>query len=906
MRRWFLSYHSPDGALAERLKAAIERKDACSRVFFATTSLRAGGYWQPALATEIDEADAFVLLVGEKGLGPLQALEYYAAHDKHVKSPEFPVILMLLDRQAAPGLPFLRQLRWIVSADPASEKDVARLVDAAAGAGVQPGELWRYTSPYRGLSAMEEKDADYFFSRGRETVEVINALTGAPDKLPVLLGNSGVGKSSLAHAGVLAALKRQAWPEGAGATAEWPHALKDSRHWCFLTLRPGAEPLKALVEAFLETWQFETVNSARIRQRDEWVELLLHDRQTNLSELLDETERRQKELTQSKPPGFFLYLDQGEELYVRAEPRQRRRFSEIIAQGLRDPRLRALMSIRSDFLGALQGDEPLFDVRRQIDVPPLREAQLREVVSRPAALLSARFETDALAADIAHFTAEESAKDAGALPLLSYLLDAMWTQMVKRGDGMLHMPAEAIELGGVLAQRANAVLARHPESELALRRLLTLKLATVHEDGVPTRRRASRSEFTDEEWRLVSELADHRNRLLVAATTEGGETYAEVAHEAIFWRWDKLREWVAGEREFLAWRSGLEVARRAWQATPEVSKMDALLMGAALMRAQSWHARHTENLPRLDREFIAQSMKREKEARRRARRIRVLTYVLLVGIIIGLVAWINQSYVKEQADWWARAWPYALRAEAERALKPLASFRECAKDCPEMIVIPVGEFTMESPATADERFDGQVPQRKVTIARRFAVSRFDVTFADWDACVSSGACRTVFDGGFGRGTRPVINVDWDEAQQYVAWFSWMTGQRYRLLTEAEWEYAARAGTTTAYWWGEEIGEGNANCNGCGGEWMNRGPSPVDAFKPNPFGLYDMHGNVWQWVEDCYDIYSAAPTDGCARHVIRGGSWGNHPQYIRWGNRAGFSTVGRNDYLGFRVARTLTP
>jgi hypothetical protein len=205
MRRWFLSFNSSDRALAERLKVSIERKDADSRVFFDATSLRAGGFWQPALAEGIDEADAFVLLVGEKGVGPWQTLEYYEALDKRAKSSKFPVVLMLLDGHAAPGLPFLRQLHWIVSADPASEKDVARLIDAAAGTGAQVGELWLYTSPYRGLSAMEEKDADYFFGRERETVEVIKALARAPDKLPVLLGNSGVGKSSVAQAGVLAA-----------------------------------------------------------------------------------------------------------------------------------------------------------------------------------------------------------------------------------------------------------------------------------------------------------------------------------------------------------------------------------------------------------------------------------------------------------------------------------------------------------------------------------------------------------------------------------------------------------------------------------------------------------------------------------------------------------------------------
>jgi hypothetical protein len=263
MRSWFLSFNSSDRALAERLKVSIERRDSGSRVFFDATSLRAGGYWQPALAQGIDEADAFVLLVGEKGLGPWQTLEYYEAHDKHVKSPGFPVVLMLLAGNAAPGLPFLRQLHWIVTADPTSEKDVARLIDVTAGTRAQVGELWRYTSPYRGLSAMEEKDADYFFGRERETVEVIKALAGAPDKLPVLLGNSGVGKSSLAQAGALAALARQAWPEAAADPGPWPQVFQNSRQWCFLTLRPGTEPIRALVEAFLAAWQFDAGDPAR-------------------------------------------------------------------------------------------------------------------------------------------------------------------------------------------------------------------------------------------------------------------------------------------------------------------------------------------------------------------------------------------------------------------------------------------------------------------------------------------------------------------------------------------------------------------------------------------------------------------------------------------------------------------
>ena len=563
MSRWFLSYHSPDQALAERLKVAIECKDSAARLFFAPTHLRAGGSWSEQLAQEIAEATAFILLVGAAGIGKWQVPEYDEALDKWVNSGrKFPLIVVLLEGQTAPGLPFLRQLHWIITPDPASEADIARLFDAASGGGGSPGELWRYTSPYRGLEAMEEKDSAYFFGRKRETVDVLSALAGAPDRLPLLIGNSGVGKSSLAQAGVLAALKRQAWPEEAGAANAWPTVFQDSRQWCFLSLKPGTDPLKALVDSFFDTWQFAAIDPERVKQQNGWIELL-RDGKATLPDLIEATERRRKELDQPKPPGFFLYVDQGEELYVRAEERQRRRFSELLAQALPDPHLHIMMSMRSDFLGHLQNDKPLFKVRQHIDVPPLGEEELREIVSRPAQLLSARFETDGLVDSISRRTAEDAVKDVGALPLLSYTLDDMWTQMVRRGDGTLRLPAQSFELGGVLVDRANRFLETHPGDEDALRRVLTLRLATVREDGEPTRRRAARAEFSDQEWQLVSELANYPNRLVVTVTTESGETFAEVAHEAIFKRWDKLRDWIAAEREFLAWRSNLEAAQRA-------------------------------------------------------------------------------------------------------------------------------------------------------------------------------------------------------------------------------------------------------------------------------------------------------------------------------------------------------
>jgi formylglycine-generating enzyme required for sulfatase activity len=933
MRRWFLSYNSQDSALMQGLEATLKRSDIEAKVFVAPTGLRAGGFWLPELSKEIAEATAFVLLVGERGLGPWQVIEYYEALDRRVKQHDFPVILVLLDGQPAPGLPFLRQLHWIISADPASEQSVGQIVDAAAGGGSPPGALWRHTAPYRGLAAMEEKDSDYFFGRGRETVDVIRALEATPNKLPVLLGNSGVGKSSLAQAGVLAAFVRQAWPETADAPGSWPQAFSESRHWCMLTLKPGTEPVRALVEPFLRTWQFDAVDPVRARLQASWASNLLAGA-VSLRDLLDATKLRYRDdLHQPEPPAFLLYIDQGEELYVRAEGRQRERFSQILAEGLADPRLRALLSLRADFFGDLQKDEALYAVHRQINVTPLREAQLREVVSKPAALLGARFENQHLAADIARRAAEDSSRDAGALPLLSYLLDDMWKSKDAQWDGVLRLSAPAIELGRVLVDRANAFIATHPGSEDALRRIFTLKLATVREDGEPTRRGAFRSEFSDEEWRLVSDLADHPNRLLATVTAESGEIYAEVAHEAIFHRWDKLHEWIDGEREFLIWRTGLERDRSRWQATPDASKQDALLMGAALAQAQSWLAKRAEDLLAPDRQFIGLSIEQENKAQWRARRVRSLVYALLVGMILGLVGWIEQSPIKAQWLWWtsqrpfvsANIWPYPLDEVAEQALKPGESFRECAPRqqdadyCPDMVVVPAGTFLMGSPAS-----DNDLPLHQVNIAKPFAVSKFELTIAEWDACVAGGGCSGYkpSDSGWGRGRQPAININWDDAEQYVAWLSQMTGKRYRLLAEAEYEYAARANMRTEYPWGNEIGKNKANCEGCGNQWDGK-TAPVGSFDPNDFGLYDMVGNVWEFVEDCYhpsyEIETPqgkadAPTDGsawttgndCSRRVVRGGSWYDHADALRSASRRGGTTEVRNDSLGFRVARTITP
>lgn len=215
------------------------------------------------------------------------------------------------------------------------------------------------------------------------------------------------------------------------------------------------------------------------------------------------------------------------------------------------------------------------------------------------------------------------------------------------------------------------------------------------------------------------------------------------------------------------------------------------------MRAVSWTGRDER---RKAAEQLARSARRSKAVRR-------AIWTLAALLALGGVGWWQQDYLLERLSSYLviRTLPYVLTTEGERELasKPGNSFRECAKDCPTMIVVPAGAFIMGSPESEDGHSDDEGPRHEVIFAKPFAVSKFEVTFEQWDACVAARRCPQVSDGGFGRGTRPVINLNWNDAQQYAIWFSRITGKSYRLLSEAEWEYVARAGTTTSYSFGDD-------------------------------------------------------------------------------------------------------
>lgn len=254
--------------------------------------------------------------------------------------------------------------------------------------------------------------------------------------------------------------------------------------------------------------------------------------------------------------------------------------------------------------------------------------------------------------------------------------------------------------------------------------------------------------------------------------------------------------------------------------------------------------------------------------------------------------------------------------------QPPVVVQDCRDVCPEMVVVPAGEYTMGSPITEPGRDPLEGPQHLVRIARSFLVGKFDVTVGQYARLMAEtghnngDTCNERPDldwrnPGFPQvDSSPVVCVNYLDAQAYIAWLSKKAGRAYRLLSEAEHEYVNRAGTSTAYWWGPAIGANHANCRECGSAWDNRRTSPGGSFAPNPFGLYDTTGDVYVWVADCWNAtYDDAPPDGspnlkgdCTHRGLRGGGWGSGATHLRSAFRLADPSGARHDNMGFRVAR----
>jgi formylglycine-generating enzyme required for sulfatase activity len=784
--------------------------------------------------------------------------------------------------------------------------------------------------PFPGLASFGDDDADaaLFYGRSRElaeTLEELRKMRAERDVRPfVILGASGAGKSSLLKAGIIPRLRREA------------------PAWLPLrAFRPGADPLLRFAESLARTLfdygKIEAHGHIRDRLFTAWSQA---EREENglsvggfeaIEKVLEEEGLRLRGAASCESATILISVDQAEEL-ARAEADGSAALVDYLRVAAASSRSswQIAFTIRTDSFPELQRDDRFRNLRaRAYDLRAVPVFRFESIVVEPAKRYGVVVDhglVDALMAD--------APKD-DALPLLAFALQRLWRQYAASNALKEAYYEKVGGLKGLIEDAAERALRAvepgtdEPMPPAPSKRLVDLAqstfvpaLAQVNEHGAAIRRVADWDSFDHEQQELLARFDRWRLVVRKSSDVQGGSV--EVAHEALFREWSRLKEWFEPERARLETLRSVQVAAATWERHGRDAgfldhRSKRLAEGSALEHNEVYRAR----LSTLDVDYLATCRKVEFAALNRARRVRASVYLLLIGIIAGLLGWINQEYLKEQVKWYAvvRPYkaanidPYVLTASAERSLKPEDHFRECARDCPEMIVIPAGSFLMGSPPTSKERSDNESPQHQVTISRPFAVSKFPVTFAEWDTCVAMGDCDPqIGDATWGRGTRPAIYVTWLDAQRYVAWLKRMTGKPYRLLTEAEFEYATRAGTRTVYPWGDELGTRNANCIGCGSEWDAKQTSPVGSFAPNGYGLYDMVGNVSQWVEDCYHpTYENAPVNGsawssreCPLRVVRGSSWFSNPGPPRSAVRGWGALDRRNSYLGFRVGRTLEP
>ena len=548
----------------------------------------------------------------------------------------------------------------------------------------------------------------------------------------------------------------------------------------------------------------------------------------------------------------------------------------------------------------------------------------RDVIAKPAEVYTQRVRRLAVEPGLAGKLALD-ATGGDALPLLAFTLAKLFEKFGADGNLTLARYEGIGGMGGSIDRALDDALrqAGAAGSEENLRKLIVPGLTTWDPEANAAKRLVAReSDLLAGPRAVLKPLADAMvaQRLLTrGAEGEGrGAVTLEVAHEALLRR-KPIEGWLAEEKDSLKLRDDVLREAKEWESRGK--QADFVRRGTRLESAIDLAGQPAFAAAMAPAgAYLAAGRRLEKAGRRRARFFLLSIFTLMSGVIALLLARMYEHQLNGLIFRYARAHPVS--NEAALALPKRQPFWDCAKTetdysahCPAMVVIPAGEFMMGSPDNEEDRSNDEGPRYKVSFRAPLAVAMHDVTFDQYDACAAAGGCKdAAADLGWGRDKRPVINVNWHNAQEYAAWLSAMTGQTYRLLTEAEWEYAARAGTQTRYYWGDEIGNGNANCDGCGSQWDKKQTAPVGSFKPNPFGLYDMHGNVWQWVQDCYvDNYKEAPNDGRAvtenegcNRAVRGGSWILNPQYSRAAFRNRLEPDFRFNFLGFRVARVLFP
>jgi formylglycine-generating enzyme required for sulfatase activity len=741
--------------------------------------------------------------------------------------------------------------------------------------------IWK-DSPYPGLEAFTPQQAPIYFGRGAEIDQLLQQFAHPKVRFVAVVGVSGSGKSSLVTAGLLPRLRT-------GIVGHAP--------WIDLRFKPGergGSPFLAMAFAFKSTLgitgQTEQKMARALRVDPAFA-------QKNLTELLSQ---------HPSATELLLVIDQFEELFTQSQSDERQDFFKLLDYIVVQPRVRVIVTLRADFYAQaiklptlaewLRRDRGTFPL-----APPSMSA-IHQMIVRPA---------EAAGLELQNGLAQRLLADAGkgptAMALIAFTLHQIYRQ--EKDSGFLSI--EAYEhFGGVqgaVQKRAETVLQDlHIDLEAALP-VLFANLVEVNEQGIATRRRPPQSRLTGNAKTAAEALTEAR--LLVTGKGENNQPTLEVAHETVLTSWERLHQWIRDHAESLRARRDLERVAIEWDASGR--HRGALRTGRLLQRYLS--AAEPRTLTAND--YLA-ACKRHRWGIRTGFTVLVLLAIATLNILFH----VNKPQ-------------YPLTFAA----KPLfVQWGLWPAPRPEMVTIPAGEFEM-----GDFSGAGQIDERPVHTVRfvkAFEMGKYEVTFNEYDLFAAATGRDKPADQGWGRGERPVINVSWKEANAYAQWISKRTGLNYRLPSEAEWEYAARATTKTPrYWTKKSEGKKDVACTyanvfdaknesrlkliytiswepfNCTDEFPFT--APVGQFVANDWGLHDMLGNVWEWNQDCYtDTYEGAPADGspwetaedtdCSVGVLRGGSWINDPRGVRSANRYWVAPDSRGSDIGFRLARTL--
>lgn len=746
--------------------------------------------------------------------------------------------------------------------------------------------------PFRGLLSFEPEHAPIFFGRTHVTSQLRELLARQADKgvaFLLVMGASGSGKSSLVKAGLLPDLMLPGMV-GKVALCRWS------------VLRPSdaaGNPVAGLAAAMLAPSALPELAAL-----DYTATLLAEQLRANPAQVVFAVRQgltqagKAAGLTNNAEARLTVVVDQLEELFTlqNTPAADRDAFVAALNALARSGLVWVIATMRSDFFDRLETLPVLANLSageaRYLLIPP-NSAEVAQIIQQPAREAGLRFEFDMnRGIGLDEVLREAAARDPGALPLLSFLLDQLWQQR-NETQTLTFTAYEALGgLEGALGQRAEEVFQNLPATAQTELPAVLRALVTVGADGKATARWTPIPPADGRPRRtLIDAFLHPEARLLVAAGDASEGARVRVAHEALLTHWTRAREQIAADTRDLELRGRLEQAAEHWRtAAPKDKASLALSAGRPLAEATALMRRWKAELPADVVAFIEQS-------RRGVRYRRVRLALTLVGAVAALPLFAGLVWVA--LVWWG-----VRQVEAGM----------------EMATLPAGCFIMGSPDSEAGRFSDEGPQHKVCIGG-FELAKYPVTEEQWRRVMVFDPDPSDYKGA----NLPVQNVSWYDAQTFIRLMSIFGRHRYRLPGEAEREYATRAGTQTARFWGDRPEDGCGYANAADLTFHKSFPdypwvsctdgylytAPVDAFKPNGFGLYGMLGNVWEWVEDCFvDYAKVAPADGsivtskkCAKRGLRGGSWWSSPGNVRSAQRGRNSPDVRSNLVGFRLAET---